>query len=367
MPSADPQVVPREQVPLAPLSTLGVGGRARWFLRAESPQDVASAHAWARDRGTSLFVLGGGSNVVIADEGIDGMVLQVALSGMAFARNGGDTLVTAGGGERWDDVVAAAVDRGLAGIECLSGIPGTVGGTPIQNVGAYGQEISDTIDHVLVYDTTAGEATTLSARACGFTYRMSRFKREDAGRFVVCRVTFRLREGAPTTTYPDIVSHLERAGVSSPSVAAVRGAVLDVRRRKGMVISDDPDSRSVGSFFMNPIITAPEYEHVAALAGARPPAFPTAGARVKVSAAWLIERAGFQRGEVDGAAGISGKHTLALINRGGATARDVLRLAARIKRQVGERFGVSLSPEPVFVGFDRDPDVEYLLSTKLTN
>jgi UDP-N-acetylmuramate dehydrogenase len=363
MRSADRRIVPQEHVALAPLSTLGVGGPARWFVRAVTAADVAQAHRWAKDHDTSLLVLGGGSNVVIADAGVDGLVLQIAMRGTTFVRRGSDTLVAAAAGEQWDDVVSAAVDRGLAGMECLSGIPGTVGGTPIQNVGAYGQEVADTIERVVVYDTTTGETLTLTASDCQFTYRMSRFKRDDTGRFIVCSVMFRLRDGAPTVSYPDIVSEIARAGSSPATVAAVRDAVLSVRRRKGMVIADDdPDTRSVGSFFVNPIVTAAEYEHLSAVEGQGPPAFPMADARLKVSAAWLIEHAGFGRGDADGAVGISSKHTLALVNRGGATARDVLRLAGRIRRQVAERYGVWLHPEPVFVGFDRDPDVEYLLS-----
>jgi UDP-N-acetylmuramate dehydrogenase len=366
--SADRRIVPQEQVELAPLTTLGVGGRGRWFVRAETAADVARAHQWAQDAGTRLLILGGGSNVVIADEGVDGLVLQIALPGTTFVSHGADTLLTAGAGERWDGVVAAAVARGLAGLECLSGIPGTVGGTPIQNVGAYGQEVAGSIERVVVYDTTTGDTLTLTAADCRFAYRSSRFKQEDAGRFIVCSVLFRLRAAAPTVTYPDIVNQLERAGVTDPSVAAVRDAVLAVRTRKGMVIdAADPDTRSVGSFFMNPIVTAAEYEHAASLQDAHPPAFPMADGRVKVSAAWLIEHAGFARGEVDGAVGISSKHTLALINRGGATARDVLRLATRIKRHVGDRFGIWLRPEPLFVGFDGDPDVEYLVSVQSTN
>src|SRR5687767_15188464 len=233
--SAERRIVPQEHVALAPLSTLGVGGSARWFVRAGAAAEVAQAHQWTQDHGTSMFVLGGGSNVVIADEGIDGLVLQIALGGATFVKQGSDTLLTAGAGEPWDGVVSAAVQRGLAGLECLSGIPGTVGGTPIQNVGAYGQEVAETIERVVVYDTTTGDTLTLTAGDCRFTYRTSRFKQEDAGRFVVCSVLFRLRAGAPTVTYPDIVNHLERAGVTDPSVAAVRDAVLTVRRRKGMV------------------------------------------------------------------------------------------------------------------------------------
>jgi UDP-N-acetylmuramate dehydrogenase len=253
------------------------------------------------------------------------------------------------------------VGRGLAGVECLSGIPGTVGGTPIQNVGAYGQEVAGTIEGVDVFDLAAGQFRTLGSPDCRFEYRMSRFKRDEPARFVICGVTFQLREGAPTATYPDIVRYLEGERLASPTVADVRRAVLEVRRRKGMVVdAADLDTRSVGSFFMNPVVTESDRQRVAAAAGSEPPGFVMPDQRVKIPAAWLIERAGFRRGETDGAVGISGKHTLALINRGGATARDVLRLATRIKRTVVERFGVWLRPEPVFVGFSDDAEVAYL-------
>jgi len=357
------QVEPQPQVALAPFSTLGVGGEARWYLHAETADDVAAAHRWSRERGVPLFVLGGGSNLVIADDGVDGLVLRMGIRGLRFETGDGETRVISGAGEAWDRLVRNAVERGLAGVECLSGIPGTVGGTPIQNVGAYGQEVAETIESVDVFDLAAAQFRALASTDCGFEYRMSRFKREDRDRFVVCGVTFRLREGSPTATYPDIVQHLERAGRSAASVADVRQAVLDVRRRKGMVIdAADTDTRSVGSFFMNPIVAAGDRDRVASAAGTAPPGFLMADARVKIPAAWLIERAGFRRGESDGAVGISSKHTLALVNRGGATARDVLRLASRIKRAVVEKFGVWLRPEPVFVGFDADPDVAYLQS-----
>jgi UDP-N-acetylmuramate dehydrogenase len=343
------------------MSTLGVGGAARWYLRAETADDVAAAHRWSRDHGVPLFVLGGGSNVVIADGGIESLVLHVAIRGLRFDAGADRTRVVAGAGEPWDRLVLDAVERGLAGVECLSGIPGTVGGTPIQNVGAYGQEVAEIIETVDVYDLDSGQFLTLPSSDCRFAYRMSRFKREDPDRFVVCGVTFRLQEGEPTATYPDIVRYLEGEHLASPTVRDVRRAVLEVRRRKGMVLdAGDTDTRSVGSFFMNPIVTRSGRERVAAAAGAEPPGFVMKDDRVKIPAAWLIERAGFRRGETDGAAGISGKHTLALVNRGGATARDVLRLATRIKRTVVDRFGVWLRPEPVFVGFGDDVDVAYL-------
>ncbi len=355
--------VPYPDVDLAPHTTLGVGGNARWYMRAQAADDVVFAHEWSRERGVPLFILGGGSNLVIADGGVPGLVVHMHVRGVAFQPEGDTIRVVAGAGEPWDPLVAAAVDRGLAGLECLSGIPGTVGGTPIQNVGAYGQDVAETIESVAADDRTDGTLRTLAAAECRFGYRMSRFKREDVDRFVVCAVTFLLRAGAPRATYPDIVRHLERAGVDAPSLDDVRQAVLEVRRRKGMVLDrGDPDTRSVGSFFMNPIVEPAARDRVASAAGAAPPGYAAGDGCVKIPAAWLIERAGFRRGETDGAVGISGKHTLALVNRGGATARDVLRLATRIKRTVLERFGVWLRPEPVFMGFEADPDVGFLQS-----
>jgi UDP-N-acetylmuramate dehydrogenase len=354
-------IAPRARVGLAPLSTLGVGGEAQWFMRADDAQDVAAAHRWCDEQGIPWFVLGGGSNIVIADEGFDGLVLQMGIRGTSITEDSEDTIVTVGAGGEWDALVETAVVRGLAGIECLSGIPGTVGGTPIQNVGAYGQEVASTIQGVTVYDCVEREIRTLAASECGFAYRMSRFKGEEAGRFVVCDVTFRLRPGPPTATYVDVANYLGRAGVSSPTLATVRDAVLMIRRSKGMVVdADDPDSRSVGSFFMNPVVAAADVDRIGSLAGDRPPCFVVDQERVKIPAAWLIERSGFRKGHVDGAAGISTKHPLALVNRGGAKAADLLRLATRIKRGVADRFGVWLRPEPVFVGFHAHADVEFL-------
>ena len=356
----------RGSATLAPLTTLGIGGAARWLMHATRTDDVDRAHRWSRFNEVRLFVLGGGSNVVIADEGFSGLVVRIDIRGYEWRSDGEHTLVTVGAGETWDATVAACVERGLAGLECLSGIPGTVGGTPIQNVGAYGQEVADSIDHVTVYDRQQASVRTLTAGECGFSYRMSRFKRDDEERFVVCAVTFRLRAGGPTVTYPDIVDHLKQAGVSAPDVADVRNAVLAVRRRKGMVLDPaDPDTRSVGSFFMNPIVAPVDRDRVAGLAAAQPPAYPADAGRVKLSAAWLIERTGFRRGDADGNMGISTKHTLALVNRGGAAARDVLRFAARIKHGVLDRFGISLRPEPVFVGFDRNSDLDFLKDADL--
>ena len=348
-------------MPLAPLTTLGVGGPARWFVRAASVEGAAAAIRWSGDKRVPLVVLGGGSNLVIADAGFEGLVLQVAFGGVDFRASGNVTAVRVGAGERWDDVVAAAVSRGLAGLECLSGIPGTAGGTPIQNVGAYGQDVSRTITAVTVLDRTTGTTTVLTGADCRFGYRTSRFKAEDAGRFLVCDVTFHLAVGPPTLAYPDVVAEFERLGVASPAVGEVRDAVLAIRRRKGMVIDPaDTDTRSVGSFFMNPVVDAADRDRLMAQAGGRVPSYELPDGHVKIPAAWLIEQSGVSRDSRTGGAGISSKHPLAIVNRGDATARDVLALAVRIKRQVADRFGIWLRPEPVFVGVGNDPDVAFL-------
>jgi UDP-N-acetylmuramate dehydrogenase len=362
--SAERALDPEPDVALAPFSTIGIGGPARWFTRVASVDDVVAAHAWAGARGVELFVLGGGSNLVIADRGFDGLVAQIDIQGVESSPDGGDTLVRAGAGQTWDPVVAFSVERGLAGLECLSGIPGSVGGTPVQNVGAYGQEVGDTIECVSVFDRLAQSQLMLSNADCRFAYRMSRFKHEDADRFVVCDVTFRLRPGRPTTTYPDVVRYFERHDMRRPTIADARSAVLAIRRSKGMVIDPaDPDTRSVGSFFMNPVVAADAHARLAAASPeGHAPGFTLPDASVKIPAAWLIERAGFAKGYAAGRAGLSTKHPLAIVNRSGATARDVLDLAIRIKRQVLDRFGIALRPEPVFVGFGDDPDVRYLTS-----
>jgi UDP-N-acetylmuramate dehydrogenase len=348
---------PKENVALASLTTLGIGGPARWFARAAQAEHIVTASEW---HGTPFFILGGGSNLVVADEGVNGLVLQMSIAGVNATMAGGDVIVSAGAGESWDMLVEFAVKRDLAGIECLSGIPGTVGGTPLQNVGAYGQEVATVIEWVAAFDCKKGSPVRLSRAECGFAYRMSRFKREDAGRFVISQVAFRLKPGAPATvTYPDLKEFLSRQNINSPTLANVRDAVLDIRRRKGMVIdAADPDTRSVGSFFMNAVVDRATFDRLAPA-----PHYPMQNDAVKIPAAWLIEQSGFARGHVDGAVGLSTKHPLAIINRGGARARDVLRLASRIKTTVSDRFGINLRPEPVFVGFPiDDPDVAFLRS-----
>ncbi len=341
---------------LADCTTLGVGGPARSFVRAGTEADLVEAVRAADRRGEPVLILGGGSNVVVADEGFDGTVIQVATRGVG--RAGAPGTVTAAAGEDWDALVARTVAEGLAGLECLSGIPGLAGATPIQNVGAYGQEVSQVITGVRAYDRIAQQVTDIPNERCGFGYRTSSF-RSDPGRFVVLSVTFRLaaRAWSAPVRYPELADALGvRLGDRVPGTEA-RSAVIELRQRKGMVIDPaDPDTRSVGSFFVNPVLDRAALAAVEAAArarcgdGTRVPRFDAGGGLVKVPAAWLIERAGFGRGYGRGGARISTKHTLALVNSGSATAADLVALAREIRDGVRDAFGVSLAPEPVLVG-----------------
>jgi UDP-N-acetylmuramate dehydrogenase len=339
----------QEHVPLAPFTTLEIGGPARRFTRATHVDHLPAASEWEG----SVFVLGGGSNLVVSDEGFSGLVVQIAIGGVNATVHGEDVILTAGAGESWDALVKFAVTHDLTGIECLSGIPGTVGGTPIQNVGAYGQEVATVIEWVAAFDRIQRAIVRLSRDECAFGYRMSRFKREDTGRFVIAEVAFRLKRAAPpTVTYRDVVEHLAQQNIQCPTVHDVRDTVLHIRRGKGMVLdAEDSDTRSVGSFFMNPVVNRTTFERIAPA-----PHYLMDNDGVKIPAAWLIQQSGFARGHIDGAVGLSTKHPLAIINRGGATARDILRLARRIKLAVREQFDIHLRPEPVFVGFSPDDD-----------
>jgi UDP-N-acetylmuramate dehydrogenase len=327
-------------VPLAPLTTLGIGGPAKFFARAESVDDVREALAFADAEKLPLLVLAGGSNVLIPDEGFAGVVVHIDLRGITIESEDADSvIVNVAAGERWDDFVDFAVASGWAGVECLSGIPGSAGATPIQNVGAYGQDVSETIVRVEVLERDTGRVIDLTNWDCRFAYRSSIFKTAAKGRYVVISVTFRLSPGgAAAVRYPELRAYLE----GRDDIPSVREAVIAIRRRKGMVLDpNDPDTRSDGSFFMNPIVAPDEVPDGA-------PQFPSPDG-VKLSAAWLIERAGFHKGFAHGNVGISTKHTLAIVNRGGGTAAEVLELVRMIQNGVRERFGVELQPEPVFV------------------
>jgi UDP-N-acetylmuramate dehydrogenase len=347
-----------EGAPLAPFTTLGIGGPARWFAEIHREEDLAPAFAFAHINQLPLFVLGGGSNLLISDDGFPGLVLRMMISGYSSRASGGKVFIDVGAGEDWDQFVRRAVDDDFAGIECLSGIPGSVGGTPVQNVGAYGQEVSETIAGVRVFDRLTEQIVELSPGECGFGYRASIFNTTARDRFIVISVTYRLTPaGPPAIRYADLQQFFNsqlNAQSTAPTLGQVRAAVLEIRGRKGMVIDlSDPDCRSAGSFFKNPILAPQQFAIMAAEFGDQVPSFAQPDGRIKVPAAWLIERAGFSRGYQRGRAAISSKHTLALVNRGGATAAEILSLAEEIKTRVFDRFGVLLIPEPVFVGFNQ--------------
>jgi UDP-N-acetylmuramate dehydrogenase len=394
---------------LAPFTTFGIGGPARWFAEATSEEEIVEAVGWARERPARLFVLGGGSNLLVSDSGFDGLVLRVGLRGIAVwdahdlfpgeCSSGAkaqidsidlmrglkppppselsssavnNLLVDSGGmevrakaltyqvaaGEDWDQFVERTVRDGCAGLECLAGIPGTVGGTPVQNVGAYGQEVASVIERVRAFDFEQEKFVEFAADECGFSYRHSRFNSVDRGRFIVTRVDYRLKiGGAPTLAYAELERAVRegRPEGAAASLVEVAAVVRRIRQLKGMLLVEgDSDCRSAGSFFKNPVVSEDQFRRIAECSEKEPPRF-SAGAgnagMVKVPAAWLIEQAGFRKGYALGAAGISSRHTLALVNLGCATSEDILALATQINNAVEARFGIRLEMEPVMVGF----------------
>jgi UDP-N-acetylmuramate dehydrogenase len=336
---------------LASYTTFRIGGEARWFAEAATEDDLATGVLFARERKLPLFVLGGGSNLLISDQGFAGLVLRVALKGMTREEDGNRTIFSVAAGEEWDAFVARAVCEGYAGIESLSGIPGTVGGTPVQNVGAYGQEVSHTITAVRALDRQSSQFVTMTNAECGFAYRSSIFNSTDRERYIVTRVDYSLeREGTPELTYEELHRHF---GDRAPTLVEVRAAVRTIRARKGMLIlPNDPDSLSAGSFFKNPIVPLTALAHIADvlhIGQQSIPGYRAGKGTVKLPAAWLLEQAGFRKGYTMGRAGISTRHTLALINRDGATAREVIALRDRIMETVSAQFRIALEPEPVWV------------------
>jgi UDP-N-acetylmuramate dehydrogenase len=348
-----------ENKPLAPFTTFGIGGPARWFVEAASEEEIAEADAWAGERGVALFVLGGGSNLLVSDAGFDGLVIRVRLQGIAAVEalgEPGHKIYQAAAGEDWEHCVQQTIVDGCAGLECLAGIPGTVGGTPVQNVGAYGQEVASVIERVRAFDLQKHIFVEFAAAECGFAYRRSRFNSDDRGRYIITRVDYSLTPGgAPTLRYAE----LQRAFSESvlPSLAEVAAQVRRIRQAKGMLLVEgDPDCRSAGSFFKNPVVSEEQLRQIAAACEEKPPRFPADPktenqGMVKIPAAWLIEQAGLSKGYARGKAAISSRHTLALVNRGGASAAEILALAGQIIAAVEERFGIRLEMEPVLVGF----------------
>jgi len=351
----------QENIQLAPFTTLSVGGPARFFAVALDENHVAEALSFARARSVPVFTLGGGSNLVVADSGFQGLVLKMEIPGIRPLDAYGRTAV--GAGVQWDVFVQYCVNHDLAGLEALSGIPGTVGGAPVQNIGAYGQEACETIAAVRAWDAQSDTIVELSRAECAFSYRSSVFNTSSAGRYIILQTEFLLKpHGRPYVKYEEL--HKRFAEDSHPSLAEIRGAVLDIRKSKGMLVgTDDSNSRSAGSFFRNPVISRDKF--VAMEQNARDrgiiasfetiPCFD-APEGIKLAAAWLIEYSGFFRGYVYGRTGISTKHALALINRGGATAAEIVSLMKLIEEKVMTSFGVKLRAEPVFIGFEASLD-----------
>jgi len=353
-------ITPRELVPLAPLTTLGVGGAARFLVDGHDDATLVAALGWARARGVPCRILGGGSNVVVSDAGFDGLVVRVLTRGATWTEEGGDVVLRARAGEPWDDLVAESVRRGCQGLECLSGIPGLAGATPIQNVGAYGQEVAETITSVEVLDRHSGDLRSFEAAHCRFSYRDSFFKSVEPERYVLLGVAFRLKPLAPPAVrYAELERRLaERAHDHERySLAEVRDTVLELRRRKSMVLDpSDENGRSCGSFFVNPVVSAKQAQTLEATLGDdRMPQYPQPDGRVKLAAGWLIERAGFTKGTRRGAVGLSTKHALAIVCHAGASAALVEAFARDIRAEVHARFGVTLTLEPVLFGREAQP------------
>lgn len=344
----------KENVPLAPLTTMGVGGPARFFVEAMTADEVREALAYAKSHKLAVFVLGGGSNLIVADAGWPGLVLRVAIAGINHRHGHGTAFFDVGAGEDWDGFVAATVQHRCAGIECLSGIPGSVGGTPVQNVGAYGQEVSESIVSLVALNRETGEEEEFEKEDCRFGYRTSIFNTTQRDRYIILRVTFAVvHSGEPRLAYADLKKFF--AGrVGKPTLAEVREAVRQIRASKAMLITaGDPDSRSAGSFFKNPVLSAEQLDDLKRRAAGRNlevPSYPALESQRKVSAAWLVEQSGFPKGYGNGHVGISRKHSLAIVNRGGATSAEIVKFKNQIQRCVEETWGIRLETEPVFVG-----------------
>lgn len=349
-----------ERIRLADFTTLKLGGDAKYFVECQSISHIQAAFRFAQRNGIRVHVLGGGSNTIFLDEGFDGLVVKIGLRGIRLEHERNDVRLTVSAGEEWDAFVRLCVEKNLAGVECLSGIPGLVGATPIQNVGAYGQEVAETITEVKAIERATLNEVRFSNTECRFGYRRSRFNHEDANTFIITEVTFRLRVGGePQIRYPELnkffESNVDIKSLRSPreKLDAVRNSVIALRRKKSMVIdASDPNSRSVGSFFKNPMLTKEEFQALEQKCRANGfvGGIPTfgAGVQVKVPAAWLVEHAGFHKGFQQHGVGVSTNHSLALINLDGTTS-ELLALAEKIQAAVFAKFGVRLEREPVVV------------------
>ncbi len=343
-----------ENVILKSFTSIQLGGRTRFFCRCASKEEIKGAFLYAGKEQIPVQILGAGSNTIFADTGFNGLVLRIELKGMQVSNDGEFTLVEAGAGEQWDEFVSYCIKNDLAGVECLSGIPGMVGATPIQNVGAYGQDVGESIESVHIMNRLTFEEQIISGSECAFEYRQSRFKKNDKDRFVILSVRFRLRKhGSPTLRYAELQKYFEAHSNAKPSLLEVRNAVLELRKKKSMILDPaDPFTRSVGSFFLNPVISAVQFDELLKDwtqkgNGSEIPIFKLKNG-VKISAAWLVEKSGFHRGYKQNGVGVSDHHSLALVNYDGSTSA-LLDLAHDIQEKVFSLFGIHLEIEPIIV------------------
>ena len=335
-----------KNIPLAPLTTIKLGGNAQEYISCSTNQEILDALLYAKEHSLRAHVLGGGSNSIFADAGFNGLVIHIQTKGIEMKADGDSVLVTAAAGELWDDVVRYAIANNLTGIECLSGIPGSCGGTPFQNVGAYGQEVAQTISYVDAINRESLESVRFTNQECHFAYRTSRFKEQDFNKYILTSVTFTLiPNGKPNIRYGELSSLV--SGTSS--LEDIRNAVLSLRKKKSMLVDlQDPNSVSCGSFFTNPIISKAQLKNIQEKTGEEIPSYDSGEDATKLSAAWLVEHAGFTKGTTRGNVGISTNHSLALINKGGTT-QELLAFALEIQTAVTNKFGINLVLEPLVI------------------
>lgn len=342
-----------ENIPLKNYTSIKLGGRTKFFCECKSEKKLIEYLNYAKKNNINVHVLGGGSNTIFSDEGFDGLVIKVGLKGIKIHNDfKNHVIIKTAAGEEWDDFVKYCIKYNFAGVECLSGIPGSVGATPIQNVGAYGQEVKDTIIFVKAINRETYKPTMFSNEDCLFGYRTSRFKTTDKGKYIVTEVMFKLKkDGKPEIKYPELDKYLKSKTEKDYSLGDVRNAVMELRKKKAMVLDEnEPDSVSCGSFFVNPVLSKKEFDNLCAKLNINRDDIPNylTESGMKLSAAWLIENAGFKKGYTKNGAGISNKHSLALVNRGGTT-KDLLELAEEIQVNVYDKFGIVMVKEPVVI------------------
>ncbi len=339
-----------EKVLLAPYTTFGIGGHARYFASVTSEQELVEALEFAQEKNLRIFILGSGSNILVSDQGFDGLVIHNQIKDFKSVERDDEVFITSGAGENWDTIVERSVAKGLSGIELLSGIPGTIGAAPVQNIGAYGTSVDRVLQSVRVYNRTTKTFEVLTQEQCHFSYRSSIFKEQGISRYIITSVTLRFSQAqGALPSYPDLASKFEKGG--HPSVASLREAVIEIRASKGMVVMPEYESyKSAGSFFQNPIVSKEQFEDLLPLPCKTPWYWVLTDGRVKISAACLIQQAGFVKGYREGNVGLSPRHTLAIVNYGNATSSEIRNFAKSISERVKEKFSITLEQEVQYIG-----------------